>query len=213
MTLAAKGDNPLRFGEVAVAQRVLTVEQVERGLADQVRGIIGRALQRDESTWTFAAFPSAPKPPRLFSIDVDALISAAMLRLPEVSPVIREQPVRAVATPVLTVSTHEARLAAEQAFQKGMALLRATHTVAAAIELRRASLLQPESLEYALCASWAEARSRSEIPSDADQRMLLGSRRGRRNATRCSPSDRTSSDNSRCGQVTTPRPRNGFTRR
>ena len=54
-----------------------------------------------------------------------------------------------------------------------MALLRATHTVAAAIELRRASLLQPESLEYALCASWAEARSRSEIPSEADQRTLL----------------------------------------
>ena len=172
MTLAAKGNNPLRFGEVAVGQGVLTAEKVERGLADQVRGIIGRALQRDESRWTFAAFPSAPKPPRLFSIDVDALVSAAMLRLPEASPVVRDQPVRAI-TPVLAVSTHEARLAAEQAFQKGMALLRATHTVAAALELRRASLLQPESLEYALCASWAEARSRSEIPSDADRRTLL----------------------------------------
>ncbi len=172
MTLAAKGDNPLRFGEVAVAHGVLTAEQVERGLADQVRGIIGRALQRDESQWTFAAFPSAPKPPRIFSIDVDALTSAAMLRLPEAPPVVPDQAVRAVA-PVLAVSTHEARLAAEQAFQKGMALLRATHTVAAALELRRASLLQPESLEYALCASWAEARSRSEIPSEADQRILL----------------------------------------
>ena len=172
MTLAAKGDNPLRFGEVAVGQGVLTISQVERGLADQVRGIIGRALQRDESQWTFVAFPSAPKPPRIFPIDLDQLISAAMLRFPEASPVVRDQPVGAVA-PVLAVSTHEARLAAEQAFQKGMALLRATHTVAAAIELRRASLLQPESLEYALCASWAEARSRSEIPSDADQRTLL----------------------------------------
>lgn len=172
MTLAAKGDNPLRFGEVAVAQGVLMAEQVERGLADQVRGIVGRALQRDESRWTFTAFPSAPKPPRIFSIDVDALISTAMLRLPEVPPVVPDQAVRAVA-PVLSVSTHEARLAAEQAFQKGMALLRATHTVAAALELRRASLLQPESLEYALCASWAEARGRSEIPSEADQRTLL----------------------------------------
>jgi hypothetical protein len=172
MTLAAKGDNPLRFGEVAVAQGVLTAEQVERGLTDQVRGIIGRALQRDESRWTFAAFPSAPKPPRVFSIDVDALVSAAMLRLPEASPVVRDQAVSAVA-PVLAVSTHEARLAAEQAFQKGMALLRATQTVSAALELRRASLLQPESLEYALCASWAEARSRSEVPSEADRRTLL----------------------------------------
>jgi len=95
-----------------------------------------------------------------------------MLRLPGTSPPVRDQPVSAVA-PVLAVSTHEARLAAEQAFQKGMALLRATNTVAAALELRRASLLQPESLEYALCASWAEARSRSEIPSEADQRTLL----------------------------------------
>ena len=172
MTVAAKGDNPLRFGEVAVAQGVLTAEQVERGLADQVRGIIGRALQRDESRWTFAAFPSAPKPPRVFPIDVDALVSAAMLRLPVASPVVQDQAVSAAA-PVLAVSTHEARLAAEQAFQKGMALLRATQTVSAALELRRAALLQPESLEYALCASWAEARSRSEIPSEADRRTLL----------------------------------------
>jgi hypothetical protein len=172
MTVAAKGDNPLRFGEVAVGQGVLRAEQVERGLTDQVRAIIGRALQRDESRWTFAAFPGAPKPPRFCSIDVDELISAAMLRLPEPSLVVRDQVVSAVA-PVLAVSTHEARLTAEQAFQKGMALLRATHTVAAALELRRASLLQPESLEYALCASWAEARSRSEIPSEADQRTLL----------------------------------------
>ena len=54
-----------------------------------------------------------------------------------------------------------------------MALLRAAETGAATIELHRASLLQPESLEYALCASWAEARCRSEIPSEADQRALL----------------------------------------
>ena len=44
MTLAATGDNPLRFGEVAVGQGVLTSEQVERGLADQVCGIINRAF-------------------------------------------------------------------------------------------------------------------------------------------------------------------------
>jgi hypothetical protein len=172
MTLAAKGDNPLRFGEVAVGQGVLTSRQVERGLTDQVRGIIGRALARDESRWTFAAFPNAPKPPKFCSIDVDELVSAAMLRLPQASPVVRDEAVRAVA-PVLAVSTHEARLAAEQAFQKGIALLRATHMVAAAMELRRASLLQPESLEYALFAGWAEARTRSEIPSEADQRTLL----------------------------------------
>ena len=71
MTLAAKGDNPLRFGEVAVGQGVLTSDQVERGLADQVRGIINRALAREASQWTFDASPSAAKPPRSFSIDID----------------------------------------------------------------------------------------------------------------------------------------------
>src|SRR5262249_37456820 len=39
MTRAAAGNNQLRFGEVAVALGVLTSEQVERGLAEQVCGI------------------------------------------------------------------------------------------------------------------------------------------------------------------------------
>jgi tetratricopeptide (TPR) repeat protein len=184
MTLAAKGDNPLRFGEVAVGQGVLTREQVERGLADQVCGIINRALQRDESRWTFDASPSAAKPPRSFSIDIEAIVLAATLRLPETSKVVGAEAVGAVAPRVQEevgkrefqgpgASTHAARLAAEQAFQKGTALLRASQTESAAIELRRASLLQPESLEYTLSASWAEARARSEIPSEADRRRLL----------------------------------------
>ena len=69
--------------------------------------------------------------------------------------------------------THAARMAAEQAFQKGMALLRETKTASAAIELRRASELQPESLEYLLYATWAKARSYREIPSESEQRTLL----------------------------------------
>ena len=64
-------------------------------------------------------------------------------------------------------------MAAEQAFQKGMALLRETKTASAAIELRRASELQPESLEYLLYATWAKARSYREIPSESEQRTLL----------------------------------------
>jgi hypothetical protein len=139
---------------------------------------------RDESRWTFDASPSAAKPPRSFSIDIEAIIVAATLRLPETSKVVRDEASGAVAPVVQEeasrrefqgpgASTHAARLAAEQAFQKGMALLRATQMESAAIELRRASLLQPESLEYTLAASWAEARSRREIPSEADRRRLL----------------------------------------
>jgi Domain of unknown function (DUF4388) len=173
MTLAAAGDNPLRFGEVAVGQGVLTSEQVERGLADQVRGIINRAFQRDESRWAFETSSSAAQPPRSFALDIEEIVFAAMIRLPEAYGVVRDEAVSAVPPAAPEGSTHAARLAAEQAFQKGMALLRATQTVSAAIELRSAALLQPESLEYQLCATWAEARGRSEIPGEADQRALF----------------------------------------
>jgi hypothetical protein len=88
------------------------------------------------------------------------------------APMVREE-AKKRDVPGADASTHAARLAAEQAFQKGMALLRATQTASAAIELRRASALQPESLEYVLYATWAEARSRREIPSESDQHRLL----------------------------------------
>jgi len=68
---------------------------------------------------------------------------------------------------------HAARMAAEQAFQKGLALLREGKAAPAAIELRRASELQPESLEYELYAIWARSRSYREIPSEPDQQALL----------------------------------------
>ena len=68
---------------------------------------------------------------------------------------------------------HATRMAAEQAFQRGMALLRDAKTASAAIELRRASELQPESLEYLLYATWARARSYREVPIEADQQALL----------------------------------------
>ena len=64
-------------------------------------------------------------------------------------------------------------MAAEQAFQKGLALLREMKTASAEFELRRASDLQPESLEYLLYASWAKARSYRDIPSEPEQRTLL----------------------------------------
>ena len=64
-------------------------------------------------------------------------------------------------------------MAAEQAFQRGMALLRDAKTASAAIELRRASELQPESLEYLLYATWARARSYREVPIESDQQALL----------------------------------------
>ena len=58
MTRAAAGNNQLRFGEVAVGLGVLTPEQVERGLAEQVCGIITRSLQRGESEWSCCTRPS-----------------------------------------------------------------------------------------------------------------------------------------------------------
>jgi hypothetical protein len=73
----------------------------------------------------------------------------------------------------LALQINPAILAAEQAFQKGVALLRASETAAAAIELRRASELRPQSLQYLLYATWAEARNGSEVPSEADQKALL----------------------------------------
>ena len=68
---------------------------------------------------------------------------------------------------------HATRMAAEQAFQRGMAVLRDGKTASAAIELRRASELQPESLEYLLYATWARARSYREVPIESDQQALL----------------------------------------
>jgi hypothetical protein len=68
---------------------------------------------------------------------------------------------------------HAARMAAEQSFQKGLALLREGKASPAAIELRRASELRPESLEYELYAIWARSRSYREVPSEPDQQALL----------------------------------------
>ena len=45
-------------------------------------------------------------------------------------------------------------------------------TASAAIELRRAAELQPESLEYELYAVWAKARSYREIPIESDRQAL-----------------------------------------
>ena len=189
MTRAATGDSQLRFGEVAVGLGVLTPEQVERGLAEQVCGIITRALQRGDSQWTFEPSATAAKPPRSFSLEINPVVLASLREAPDASTVAevvaaRPEDFVVVAGPrpaqdgrdegrAAGAGTHAARMAAEQAFQKGMALLRETKTASAAIELRRASELQPESLEYLLYATWAKARSYREIPSESEQRTLL----------------------------------------
>ena len=65
----------------------------------------------------------------------------------------------------------------------------------------------------ALCASWAEARaSCRDTRRGRSTPAAARSRSRRRDVTPCSPSARTSSGSSRCGRVTTPRPRSGSTR-
>jgi len=192
MTRAAAGNSQLRFGEVAVGLGVLTPEQVERGLAEQVCGIITRALQRADSQWTFEPSATAAKPPRSFSLEINPVVLASLREAPDTSTVAeivaaRPEELVVVAGPrparegrevreeVRTTGAvaHATRMTAEQAFQKGMALLRETKLASAAIELRRASELQPESLEYLLYATWAKARGYREIPSESEQRTLL----------------------------------------
>ena len=78
MTRAATGNNQLRFGEVAVGLGVLTREQVERGLAEQVCGIVNRALQRGESQWEFDASPTAARAPRSFFLAINPAVLEAL---------------------------------------------------------------------------------------------------------------------------------------
>jgi tetratricopeptide (TPR) repeat protein len=189
MTRAALGNSQLRFGEVAVGLGVLTNEQVERGLAEQVCGIIARSLQRGESQWTFEPSPTAAKPPRSFSLEINPAVLEAARQSSDrsvVADVVAARPEEFVmvagSRPAsdlrdegggAAAATRSARMFAEQAFQRGMALIREAKMASAAIELRRASQLQPESLEYQLYAAWARARSHREIPSEVDQQMLL----------------------------------------
>jgi hypothetical protein len=188
MTRAAAGNNQLRFGEVAVSLGVLTPQQVERGLGEQVCGIITRSLQRGESQWSFDPWPAAPKPPRSFSLEVNPAILAGIRRSEDrsvVADLVAARPEELVVTAPRAATvvgreggsapseTHVERLAAEQAFQKGAALLREGKTALAAVELRRAAELQPDSLEYLLYATWARARSHREIPGEPEQRALL----------------------------------------
>jgi hypothetical protein len=120
---------------------------------EQVCGIITRSFRREGSHWDFDASPEAPKPARSFSLEIS-------------NPGPDELVVVAAGARALDGT------AAEQAFQKGLGLLRAAETAAAAIDLRRAADLRPESPQYLLYATWAEARGRSDIPSEADQQKL-----------------------------------------
>jgi hypothetical protein len=193
MTRAAAGNNQLRFGEVAVGLGVLTTAQVEQGLAEQVCAIIARSLQRAESEWSFEPSLPAARPPRLFSLEINPSVLAA-LREPgdrskvvaKVAEIVAARPdelvVVAAGAPSAEVrdpgsgatpEMHAARIGAEQAFQKGMALLRDGKTASASEELGRAAGLQPESLEYLLYATWAKARRYREIPSESDRETLL----------------------------------------
>jgi len=142
--------------------------------AEHVCGIITRALRREQSQWTFDPSPAAAKPPRSFSLEINPAILEAMRRSPDGSA---GAAAVAAGSDAIVVIAAGARvpdgMTAEHAFQKGVALLRAAQTASAAIELRRASELRPESLPYLLYATWAEARSRSDVPSEPDQRTLL----------------------------------------
>jgi tetratricopeptide (TPR) repeat protein len=193
MTRAAAGNNQLRFGEVAVSLGVLTPEQVEQGLAEQVCAIIARSLQRPESQWTFEPSLPAARPPRVFSLEIHPAVLAALREPGDRSKVVakvaeivaaRPEELVVVAGPApagevrdqgsgATPATHAARIGAEQAFQKGMALLREGKTASAAIELGRAAELQPDSLEYLLYATWAKARRYREVPGESDRETLL----------------------------------------
>jgi tetratricopeptide (TPR) repeat protein len=187
MTRAAAGNSQLRFGEVAVSLGVLTPEQVERGLAEQVCGVITRALQRGASEWDVELSPAAAAPPRSFALAINPAVLAALRQSSDMSAVAgvvaaRPEELVVVAGPRpapqvegagTPAETHAARMAAEQAFQKGILLLREAKNASAAIELRRASELQPESLEYLLYATWARSRSYREVPTDSDQQALL----------------------------------------
>jgi hypothetical protein len=189
MTRAAAGNNQLRFGEVAVSLGVLSPEQVERGLAEQVCGIIARSLQRGESQWAFEASMAGASPPRAFSLAINPAVLTALRQSRDRSAIADLVAARPDELVIVTgprpapdahddgagapAETHAARITAEQAFQRGMALLREAKTAAAAIELRRASELQPESFEYQLYATWARARSYREVPTEADQQLLL----------------------------------------
>ncbi|HEY4394727.1 MAG TPA: DUF4388 domain-containing protein [Polyangia bacterium] len=193
MTRAAAGNNQLRFGEVAVGLGVLTPAEVQQGLAEQVCAIIARSLQRGESEWTFEPSLPAAQPPRLFSLEVNASVLAALREPGDRSQVVakvaeivaaRPEELVVVAGPApstevrdqgsgATAETHAARMGAEQAFQKGLALLREGKTASAALELKRAAELQPESLEYLLFATWANARRYREIPSESERETLL----------------------------------------
>jgi tetratricopeptide (TPR) repeat protein len=193
MTRAAAGNNQLRFGEVAVGLGVLTPEQVEQGLAEQVCAIIARTLQRGEAEWTFEPSLPAAKPPRLFSLEINPSVLAALREPGDRSKVVskvaeivaaRPEELVLVAGPApaaevrdqgsgASAETHAARIAAEQAFQKGAALLREGKTASAALELGRAAELQPESLEYLLYATWAKARRYREVPDESDRETLL----------------------------------------
>ena len=197
MTRAAAGNNQLRFGEVAVGLGVLTREQVERGLAEQVCGIVNRALARGDSQWEFDGSPTAARAPRSFFLAINPAVLEALRQSTELSRPAAfatiADTVAAAPEAFLVVAgsqlapavdvrdsgsttggeAHATRMAAEQAFQRGMALLREAKTASAAIELRRASELQPESLEYLLYATWARARSYREVPIESDQQALL----------------------------------------
>ena len=151
-------------------------------------------MQRGESQWEFEASPTAARPPRSFFLAINPAVLEALRQstepasLAKIADVVAARPEEFVVVagsqlaPAVDVrdtggaaggEAHATRMAAEQAFQRGMALLRETKTASAAIELRRASELQPESLEYLLYATWARARSYREVPIESDQQALL----------------------------------------
>ena len=69
--------------------------------------------------------------------------------------------------------SRRARIEAEQAFQKGLADLRANHLARAAKELSEASRLFPEAAEYKLYAAWAAFRATDDAEALQRKRPAL----------------------------------------
>ena len=235
MTRAAAGNNPLRFGEVAVALGVLTPEQVERGLGEQVCGIITRSLQRGESQWDFepprrpglrARSPWRSTRPSWRRCDSPRRVDGRPHRRRPPGGVRGGRRLRGREVP----GGSDVRGTRAGAHRRSRDARGANGRRAGVPEgdgaasrrgrrrRRRSSCVAPPGCSpnpSSTCSTppgprrAAGARSRAR-PSGA---RCSRSRRGRSGAIPCSLSDRTSSGRSRCGGATTPPPRNGSTRR
>ncbi len=122
--------------------------------------------------------PEAATPPVRIASPAEARAVApapAPRREPEPKTASRVEPATAAsARPVSQPpDSRRARIEAEQAFQKGLADLRANHLARAAKELSEASRLFPEAAEYKLYAAWAAFRATDDAEALQRKRPAL----------------------------------------